>query len=365
MKKYYIPIFCMLLLCLAAMLSGCSDSEPVKLVKSELSQIQKLDEKTIRNFISYEDIIHSGSASDIGSEATEAVQLFFKNFSYRVLSSSATEDSATVNVEIKNIDAQSLARDLCLELIAMSSSPSTGAESMSSKSSYFSLLRDILSSHEYALTKTTAHFHLTNKDGQWTIRSDETLEDQIVSGFISFLKDPDLVTPEEITVKVFENLQKQTPSDWVSYLGMHDIFSTYSTLYEKVDLALATQISKCFSYRIQKVTEQTDAAEAVVEVTSLDMESVLDVYLKKLLDYASTTEAVRATDTELADKTAALLSECLNSNTKTCCKTIHIEFTNNGTTWEMQMNDDFTNALLGNMTEAVEKFQKEALPATT
>lgn len=358
MKKYSVII--LFLLCL--FLTGCGDSKPVKLVKSELNQIQKLDEKTIQTFISYEDMIHSGSASAIGSEATEAVQLFFKNFSYRILSSSITEDSATVNVEIQNIDARALAKDLCLELTAISTSPNIEENDPSSKSSYFTLLRDILSTREYELTKNTAHFNLVHEDGEWSIQNDETLEDSIVGGFISYLQDPCLVTPEEITAKVFENLRNQTPEDWVSYLGMCDIFSTYSTLYEKVDLALATQISKCFSYRIQKVTEQEDSATAVIEITSLHMGSVLDVYLDRLWDYASTTEAVRATDTELADKTAALLIECLNSNTKTYTKTVEIQFTNNGTTWEMQLNDDFTDALLGNMTEAVAEFQKEALP---
>lgn len=362
MKKYRIPLLGILLFCLAALLCGCGGSKPVKLVKSELNRIQKLDEKTIQSFISYDDMVHSASSSGTGSETEEAIQLFFKNFSYRILSSSTTEDSATVNVEIQNIDAQALAKDLCLELIARSSSPNTENTSSFSRSSYFALLRDILSSHEYELTKTVAHFNLMNIDGQWTIRSDETLENQLVGGFITFLHDPDLVTPEEITARIFENLLRQTPEEWVSYLGMSDIFSTYSTLYEEADLALAAQISKCFSYRIQKVTQKEDTAEAIVDITSLDMKSVLDTYLKKLWDYASTTEAVRATDTELADKTASLLIECLNSNTETCTKTVKIEFTNNGTTWEMQINDDFSDALLGNMKDAVSEFQEEALP---
>ena len=255
MKKHRIILLCALFACLTIFLAGCGDSKPVKLVKSELSQIQKLDENTIQNFISYEDMIHSGSGSDIGSEATEAVQLFFQNFSYRVLSSSATDNSATVNVEIQNIDAQALAKDLCLELTAISSSPNAAEDSPSSKNSYFTLLRDILASKEYELTKTTAHFNLVNVDGEWVIRNDETLEDAIVGGFISYLHDPCLVSPEEITVKVFETLLEQTPEDWVSYLGMCDIFSSYSSLFEKVHFALATQISNCFSYRIQKVSE--------------------------------------------------------------------------------------------------------------
>lgn len=362
MKKLILTLSCLFLILSVCTLWGCGDSKPVKLVKSELNQIQKLDEKTIQTFISYEDMISSESDMVLGKDAAEAIRLFFENFSYRILSSSASEDSATVNVEIENIDAQALAKDLCLELIAKTSSPNVEEDSPASKSSYFTLLRDILAENDYELTKTTAHFNLVNTDGEWSIRNDETLKDALVGGFISYLNDPRLVTPEEITVKVFENLREQTPEDWVSYLGMCDIFSTYSTLYETVDLALATQISKCFSYRIRKVTENENDATAVIDITSLDMGSVLDIYLEKLWDYASTTEAVRAADTELADKTASLLTECLNDNTKTCTKTIEINFTNNGTAWEMQLNDDFTDALLGNMSEAVEDFQKEALP---
>lgn len=364
MKKYNFFTLFTVLLCLLFVLSGCRDSEPVKLVKSELSQIQKLDEHTIQTFISYKNMIPSGSDSQTDSDAAEAIQLFFQNFDYRILSSSITEENATVNVEIENIDAKALAKDLCLELIARSTSPNPEDSPLSTTGSYFSLLYDILSSGTYESVKTTAHFHLTETDDVWHIQSDESLENEIVGGFISYLRNPYLVTPEEITAKVFEMMQKQTAEDWVFYLGMNDIFSTYSTLAKKVDLALASQISKCFSYKIQKVTEKNKKATAVIDITSLDMNHVLEVYMDKLLDYASTTEAVRATDTELADKTAALLAECLNSNTKTCTKTIEIDFVNNGTAWEMNLNSDFTDALLGNMADAVKTFQSQAVPTS-
>ena len=341
-------------------LTGCGDSKHEKIVRSELDQIQKLDENTIKAFVSYEDMMHSqSSGSDIGEETTEAVQLFFENFSYRILSSSATERTATVNVEITNLDAKALAKDLCKELIRRSISPDSTDDSLLSMNSYFTLLRDILNSHEYKQVSTTAHFELVNTDGSWTIQSTEKLEDEIVGGFISCLHDPYLITPEETAALAFDMFKEQSPKEWVSYLGMNDIFSTYSSLYQDVDLALANQIAKCFDYKIKKVTQEEDNATATVEITSLDMESVLDVYLDKLMEYASTTEAVRATDTELADKTSELLIDTLNNNTKTTSNTIKIHFTNNGKNWEMQLGDDFTDVILGNMNAAVETFQSK------
>ena len=90
MKKYNFFTLFTVLLCLLFVLSGCRDSEPVKLVKSELSQIQKLDEHTIQTFISYKNMIPSGSDSQTDSDAAEAILLFFQNFDYRFLSSSIT-----------------------------------------------------------------------------------------------------------------------------------------------------------------------------------------------------------------------------------------------------------------------------------
>ena len=58
---------------------------------------------------------------------------------------------------------------------------------------------------------------------------------------------------------------------------MHDIFSTYSKDYEKVDHALAEQLSKCISYKILSVQEDQaeKSATATLSITSLDMERVL------------------------------------------------------------------------------------------
>ena len=361
MNRYRIAKFFIFFFFSVLFLSGCRDSEQVKLVKSELNQLQKLDENTIRTFISYENILRPGASSNVSSEATQTVQLFFQDFDYRILSSKVADNTATVTAEIQNIDTKELAKDLCLELIVRSSSPHAEDSAILSGDSYFSLLHGFLSHNQYKSVKTEVHFHLEKTDGQWLIQGNEVLEDELLGGFISCLNDPYLVTPEEIIAKVCEMLKAQTPEEWISYLEIKDVFSTYSTLSDKVDLALASQISKCFSYNIREVTVAGDKANALVDITSLDMASVLDEYLDKLLDYASTTEAVRATDTELADKTAALLAECLNTNRKTCTKTVEVHFTNNGTTWEMQLNGDFTDALLGDIKKAAEAFQSAAV----
>lgn len=365
MNKHIKPLISLGMLLLSLLLlNGCRASAPEQAVKAELDLIQQLDENTIQAFVSYEDMMHSqSSGSSIGAETTEAVQLFFENFRYRILSSSATERTATVNVEITNLDTKALAKDLCRELIKQSIEPEGRKTPLNSMNSYFALLRDIITANDYETVTTHAHFELIHANDIWTIQSTEKLEDELVGGFISCLNDPYLITPEESLTLAFDMLREQTAKEWVEYLQMNDIFSTYSTVAADVDLALAAQIMSHFNYEIKKVTEENDRASATVAITSLDLDHVLDEYLKKLMSYTATTEAVRDSEAGgnvLADKTAELLIQVLHANEKNITKNINVEFINNGSTWEMQLSDDFTDIILGNMNSAVEAFQVKA-----
>ena len=156
-----------------------------------------------------------------------------------------------------------------------------------------------------------------------------------------------------------EGLKEKSPDQWKSYLNMHDIFATYSKDYEKVDHALAEQLSKCISYKILSVQEDQaeKSATATLSITSLDMERVLKHYQDLLIHYAATSKSLRASSSELADETAALLAQALTENTDTTDTEVTIHFTNNGSSWEIQLNEDFTNALLGNAGAAIQVFQ--------
>lgn len=338
-------------------LTGCSRDTPQRAVKKELNLIKELDENTIKAFVSYEDMMNSSSSkSDIGSETTEAVKLFFKNFNYKIKHASIEDNHATVHVAITNLDTHALAKDVCLALVQKSTG-SSGEEM--TLNSYFALLGDVLSKNTYKTTATDADIELLHTEDGWMLQNTDQLEDDLVSGFISYLKDPYLVTPEEMITVVLEGLMEKSPDEWKSYLNMQDIFSTYSQNYEKTDDALAVQLSKHISYKILSVTEdqEQESASAKITITSLDMKSVLKRYQELLMNYASTTESIRASSSELADETASLLAQALAENTDTTDTEVTIHFTNNGSSWEMQLNEDFTNALLGNAGAAIQAFQ--------
>ena len=148
-------------------------------------------------------------------------------------------------------------------------------EDATTMNSYFTVLRDILKTNTYEESTTTASFGLLRQSGNWKIQTTEELKDEIVSGLITALKDPYLLTPEEVadaTLGVFTDF---SPEDWVSYLGMHDVFAIGSEQSDQVDLSLASQIASCFHYNVTQLRVNGDDA-TVKRVKFMDGIAVLE-----------------------------------------------------------------------------------------
>ena len=192
MNRKYFSASLLLILLLPVMpfsLGGCSKDSPKRAVKKELNLIKELDESTIKAFVSYEDMMSShSSSSDVGIETTEAVKRFFQNFDYKIKSSSVEDKKATVHVEITNLDTHALAKDICLALVKKGTG--SGSSENMTLNSYFALLGDVLSENTYDLVTTEADIKLLKTEDGWMIQNTDQLEDDLVSGFITYLKDP-------------------------------------------------------------------------------------------------------------------------------------------------------------------------------
>ena len=86
------------------------------------------------------------------------------------------------------------------------------------------------------------------------------------------------------------------------------------------------------------------------------MASVLKAYKKKLLVYAETAESLRASDSEIADKSAKLLKEALDENEETILRSVPLTFHNNGSAWEMTIGEKFSEVILGGSGDALSAF---------
>lgn len=350
-SKRIFPAFLLLLI-----LTGCGYAGPEKAVRQELDLIQNLDESTIKAFVSYENIhLSGGQSQEIGSETTEAVKLFFQNFKYKIRSSSLSDDgdSATVEVSITNIDAQALAKDLCRAMITDSSVSENSIEGQTGLAASFSLMKKCLENHTYDTKTTSATVHLTRQNDIWVIQESAQLEDQLAGGLASYLADPYLLSPDEVVETTLEPFSSFTSQDWINYLDINDIFSTGSALSTQIDQSLAEQIASYFDYRITGVTQDGDTAYVTTDITSLDLESVINQCRTHLLEYACTTESIRASDEELSAKTAQILLDALSANEASATNTVVIQLTNNGHIWETALDDSFADALLGGIEDAV------------
>ncbi len=355
MKHKFSRILPILLLHL--LLTGCGYAGPEKAVCQELDLIQELDESTIKAFVSYEDIHLSGDSTEqIGTETIEAVKLFFQNFKYRIKSSSMSADgsNATVTVNITNLDAEALAKDLCRAIIRQSLDyGSSSPEEQNSLVCSFALMKECLEANTYESRTTSVTFHLVNQNDLWIIQENQELEDQIAGGLAAYLSDPYLLEPSEVLDITLEPFREFTADEWLAYLNIENIFAVENELSSQLDEALVEQLASYFDYKVANVTQDGNTASAEVEVTSFDLESVVSQCRSELLAYAQTTESIRATEEELSLKTAEILLEALTDNSATVTRTLIVTLSNNGSIWEANLNASFTDALLGGITDAV------------
>ena len=342
-----------LLVCSALCLGGCGYAGPEKAVRKELDYIQKLDEEAISSFISYDDILASSDLSlESGPDTTEAIRLFFKNFKYHIDSSTQSKDdsTATVTVTLTNLDAQELAKDLCREIYRDSLSYSQSDYDIHSA---FTLMKECLENHDYPEKQTTATFQLTSENDIWTIQSSPELEDELVGGLVSYLSNPYLLSPEDILDLTLAPFKDFTAQDWQNYLDISDVFAVGTDQADTIDQLLFQQIASFFDYEITDVVQDGDDAKVTVNITSLDLNAVIESCLGPLRDYGSSTESIRATTEEFNQKTGEILITALKDNISSTITPVTILLHNDGHTWDPVLDTSFTDALLGNLDESL------------
>lgn len=330
---------------------------PSQAVEHELSLIEKLDEPTIQSFISYENLTNSHFASGtIDQKVTDAVALFFKNFNYRILNEEIDKETATVTVEITNSDMHAVAADLCTAILRQSITFSPW-DSTQTTGDYYHLLYDTLSSNSYDTTVTSAIFHLKKDGKSWMILADSTLEDELVSGFISSMNDPYILPASTVLSIHLDALKALDAKDWKDYLSINDVFATYNSEYStQIDDAYSARIAASFDYEILKCHETGDTATATVRITSVNMPDVLEAYKKYLLAYAATTRSIRDNDVQVSNETSRLLLQSLTETTSVGQTDVDMVFQNNGEAWEINFDDAFTNAVMGDLQQAMDTF---------
>ena len=343
-----------LLVCSSLLYTGCGYAGPEKAVRRELDAIRKLDENTITSFVSYEDVqTAAGQTATADPDTTEAIRLFFQNFKYHIDASSQSKDgsTATVTVSITNLDAKALAWDLCQALYQNSLNYGTSDEQSSASS--FTLMKECLEHNDYPSATTTVTFHLTSDNQKWSIQTDSQLEDELAGGLVSYLSDPYLLAPEDILDLTLAPFRDFTAEDWQNYLNISDVFAVGTDQADNIDQLLFQQIAQFFDYEITDTVQDGDTAQATVNITSLDLNAVIESSLGPLRDYGSSTESIRDSEEDFNEKTGQILMDALENNVSSTITPVTIQLYNDGHTWDPVLDDSFTDALLGNLDESL------------
>ena len=343
------------ILLIAASVFHAQAGRPSAAVRRELEMATRLDDDTIRSFISYQ--VLSGQQIPEAEEeaALDAVRLFFRKFQYSILSEQISSNKADVTVSFSNIDTHALAHDLCLSLASSWQSSNPSSDQTIPFTGFFTTLRDVLASHSYDLVSTQTVFHLTLKDHKWIPDEEPSVSDALMGDLRSSLKDPYILTPDEVLSLIMEQFRTFDSEDWIRYLNANDLFATGSPAYAaRVDKTFFKLVASCYDWELLSCDVSGSSASLRLQITSVNLKEILFSFHEKLMSYASTTQSITDDSTEFSDMTAKLMLEAMKEEVSTNTYIIDLSMHNDGNTWRIDDVSGLLNAILGDLEGALE-----------
>lgn len=188
MKKVLIFI---LIIAMAISLAACSTSSPDKTVKGMLDSIKSWDVEAMKKYIPADDFY---SQTDMNSEsmatAEATMKLLVANMNYKITDTKVNGNTATVDVEITNINMKPVFQDMISEMFALAFS---GVD-ISDETVQQQKISEIISSSidKNKADTVTNKVSLTLTKGQDGWKADEPsidFYDAVLGGFISAIQD--------------------------------------------------------------------------------------------------------------------------------------------------------------------------------
>lgn len=353
-KSYFLSLF--LFLCFLS-LAGCAGKEErtvKKTVKAQLEQLKDFDSAVVQDCISTEELLPEELQDEaLSQELADIFSLFYQDFSYRIKEVSVEENQAHVTAKIKTLDAKALAKDFSKAALKEQIKTSVSSSDTFSLEESCVLLKDLIKSGEYETVSLTTDIQLQKNQENWEIIPTKELDSTLTGNFLKYATDAKLLSPKEIVKVHFDAMKSFNPQELRTYLHLDSILNTDQQYQTSMGEALAKQISKHFSYKI--LEETSDSAQAVVQVsiTSVDFHSIINSYKKKVSKWLKTSEALSAGTQGRREKEREILISCIEKNKKTSSQKLDIHLVNDGVNWKIQMDDEISNALLGDAKNAV------------
>lgn len=354
----------LMIILLSVFLCSCSQSAKAhaeKAIKKDLDLLKNLDSETTMQYISYQELFpDSDDSTKLSADIKEVFSLFFQNFDYKILGISVDSDEKNASAQLKltTLDAEALASDFVsasLQEEILETASGKENDNGNSLEQRYLLLYKLLKNNTYSSVERNTSIQLNNlgssSEPDWEITHSSSLENDLVSGLITYLSDPDLVPPAETLTVYLKTLQEMDVKQMANYLGLDSILNTSDSAKNAIASALMEQFHSCFNYKISSTSVSGYLAEVDAELTTFDSNSILTQYEKELNTYLASADAVIDGSQKRYNKSHELLLDSIRNNQATITATATFHLTNDGASWKLEnAGTELGNAIFGTLT---------------
>ena len=245
----------------------------------------------------------------------------------------------------------------------MSASASTQVDTASPTGVEFSLedcyllLGTVLKDHTFDTVTSECDISLHRQDGIWKISSASQLSDAVTNHFAARVSDPYLLTPSETVQVYLDTIQDFDMEQLTRYFSLDSLFSGDAEYKRSISQALSQQLLTYLDYRIlgETIAEDKTTAAVSMELTSCDCYSIMENYREQVLSYAQTSQALQDGISGRLNRANDILISCIQENTESATTTLEVNLENDGSGWNLKSDDALSEAMLGNISEAMEE----------
>ncbi len=331
--------------------------DPVKLVRHELSILRNTDSSTVDQELSYEDLFPSEDTDKtISKELREVFSSFFADFRYKILDVKKQDGQAFVTVRLTTLDGEDLAREYSRATLSnqiQNSATPSGVE-FSLEDCYL-LLSSVLEHGSFDTVTSEYTIELKEHDGIWSIAAPSELQEALTGYFATYVSDPYLLSPSETVDVYLDTLKGFDMEQLTRYFSLDSLFSGDADYKRAISQALSQQLLNYLDYQINGEEISQDGATATVslELTSCDCYSIMEQYQQQVLAYTQTSQALQDGISGRLTKANDILISCITDNTESTTTALDVSLENDGSSWKLNSDDTLSEALLGNISEAM------------
>lgn len=188
-KKKIFVVFVLLLLSLALVGCGNRGETPEQAVTNALNAIKNLDRETAQKYFDYEGLANSNEEAEELIEDEENAKLIVDKLSFKIISSSIEGDTATVKMEITNIDMARIFGEYVQQAIGLAfGNIFAGKSDEEIKAQAEQLFVDLLKRKDNKMVTSTINVKLTRNESSWKINNGEEFLDAALGGLVSAAK---------------------------------------------------------------------------------------------------------------------------------------------------------------------------------